>query len=226
LVITTNYPDRLDPALIRPGRIDVRIDFGKATRSLILEMVNNFYAATLPITTIPEELHKALTPAEVMECLCAHFRDSDAAIQHLVAKVRAPKQRIAEMICSTPLDDAEAVETIVRDAELELEQMSPMELTVEEVSEQTEVTCDSFPPKELLAELEADNTTEDRIAEIIKARQNDIAQIQQYREAPESLELLQKEIEEAPNGTDLLRGYINRLDDLQVEYCDDGMAPY
>jgi chaperone BCS1 len=32
LVMTTNHVERLDPALVRPGRIDIRCYFGLASR--------------------------------------------------------------------------------------------------------------------------------------------------------------------------------------------------
>lgn len=235
LVITTNYPDRLDPALIRPGRIDVRIDFGKADRAMILEMVNHFYDALLTADDIPSELDGVLTPAEVMECLCAHFRDPVAAIQHLVKKANAPRERVTEMLKGTQLDAVEKdedhscttppdIDTAIAKIDLAFDE-SPVEATSQEQSE-THPFDTGIPPADLVKELEADDTTADRIAEIMKARQNDIDSIIQYRDAPPSLEALQKEIEEAPNGTELLRGYINRLDNLQVDFCDDGMAPY
>ncbi|KAG0231990.1 hypothetical protein BGX31_005309 [Mortierella sp. GBA43] len=41
--LTTNHLDRLDEALIRPGRIDVRIHFGKATRDQAQELFIKFY---------------------------------------------------------------------------------------------------------------------------------------------------------------------------------------
>jgi len=47
LVITTNFPENLDRALVRPGRIDVRIEFGNADRALIAEMVGRFYETTV-----------------------------------------------------------------------------------------------------------------------------------------------------------------------------------
>jgi chaperone BCS1 len=36
--MTTNYFDRLDPALIRPGRVDVSIRFGLASMKQIKRM--------------------------------------------------------------------------------------------------------------------------------------------------------------------------------------------
>ncbi|KAI8983812.1 P-loop containing nucleoside triphosphate hydrolase protein [Pilobolus umbonatus] len=43
LCMTTNHLDRLDDALIRPGRIDVRIHFGNATSKQAHELFTKFY---------------------------------------------------------------------------------------------------------------------------------------------------------------------------------------
>ena len=42
--LTTNHIERLDPALIRPGRVDMTIRIGGATRYQAGEMWNRFYA--------------------------------------------------------------------------------------------------------------------------------------------------------------------------------------
>lgn len=57
LVMTSNFPDKLDDALIRPGRIDMRIDFTKATRSQIVELFTRMYSPDTPLV-------KALLAAE------------------------------------------------------------------------------------------------------------------------------------------------------------------
>lgn len=44
LVMTTNFPDKLDDALIRPGRIDMRIDFTLATRYQVRELFTRMYS--------------------------------------------------------------------------------------------------------------------------------------------------------------------------------------
>lgn len=48
LVMTSNFPDKLDDALIRPGRIDMRIDFTKATRSQMSELFTRMYSPDTP----------------------------------------------------------------------------------------------------------------------------------------------------------------------------------
>ena len=43
LIITSNYYDKLDKALIRPGRIDISLEMKLATIDIIEEMFNHFY---------------------------------------------------------------------------------------------------------------------------------------------------------------------------------------
>ena len=43
LVMTTNYPDRLDPALIRPGRVDLKVRFDLAGKKEVRELFLRMY---------------------------------------------------------------------------------------------------------------------------------------------------------------------------------------
>jgi len=50
LVITTNHPEKLDSALIRPGRIDVNVKFTHIKPCHVIDIFKNFYgAAALPV---------------------------------------------------------------------------------------------------------------------------------------------------------------------------------
>jgi chaperone BCS1 len=44
LIMTTNYPEKLDSALIRPGRVDLQIKFTLATREQIQEIFRRMYS--------------------------------------------------------------------------------------------------------------------------------------------------------------------------------------
>ena len=43
MVITTNHFDKLDPALIRPGRVDTCLQFRKCEPAAIMDIFYNFY---------------------------------------------------------------------------------------------------------------------------------------------------------------------------------------
>ena len=49
-IITTNYPEKIDKALLRPGRINFTIDFKKSDYNTIKEMLEYFYETKLPET--------------------------------------------------------------------------------------------------------------------------------------------------------------------------------
>ncbi|KAF8431981.1 P-loop containing nucleoside triphosphate hydrolase protein [Terfezia claveryi] len=52
LIMTTNHRERLDPALIRPGRVDVQIEFGFANKETIRRVFQELYKG---LTNLPEQ---------------------------------------------------------------------------------------------------------------------------------------------------------------------------
>jgi hypothetical protein len=91
LVITSNFPEKLDRAFVRPGRIDVQIEFKHAGLEFVLDMVNKFYSIEYGLKEIPVCLENVFTPAEIMESLCTYFKDPVKAIAHMVAKVETKR---------------------------------------------------------------------------------------------------------------------------------------
>ncbi|CAN6354131.1 unnamed protein product [Urochloa humidicola] len=86
IVFTTNYKERLDPALLRPGRMDMHIHMGYCTQESFRILANNYhsidYHDTYPeIEKLIKEV--AVTPAEVAEVLMRND-DTDAALHDLV----------------------------------------------------------------------------------------------------------------------------------------------
>lgn len=57
LIMTTNHRDRLDAALIRPGRVDMQIEFGYAGRNTLAEIFRELYSRVdgMDSATIEEE---------------------------------------------------------------------------------------------------------------------------------------------------------------------------
>lgn len=64
LVMTANHPEHLDPAFIRPGRVDFTVKYGPVTQQMLHDMYECFFGHT-PLKQLPGE--RILSPAEVSE---------------------------------------------------------------------------------------------------------------------------------------------------------------
>jgi len=85
IIMTSNYPEKLDKALIRPGRIDLALNFGCANQETIHEMYQLYFDRPLQYEYA---LPTNLTPAELSFILFSHFntRDDDRVVQDMVTK--------------------------------------------------------------------------------------------------------------------------------------------
>ena len=82
LCISSNFPERIDKALIRPGRIDMIVHFKKCNRTIIRQMVDSFYDQTFEDWT-DESIEYKWSPAEVNQILFRNFNESQKAIEEL-----------------------------------------------------------------------------------------------------------------------------------------------
>jgi ATPase family associated with various cellular activities (AAA) len=89
VVFTSNYPERFDKALIRPGRIDMIIEFKKCSTKIVREMIMGFYDLTEVEWNHPE-LDGKWSPAEVNQILFRNFEDSAQAMRELIELAPAP----------------------------------------------------------------------------------------------------------------------------------------
>jgi len=66
IIITTNKPDKLDKALIRPGRIDFNIHFTKATINDIKNMLSFYWNVNILINDLDQQLNMKYSHAEII----------------------------------------------------------------------------------------------------------------------------------------------------------------
>ncbi|CAM0902989.1 unnamed protein product [Alopecurus aequalis] len=105
IVFTTNYKERLDPALLRPGRMDKHIYMGHCTSETVRILVNNYLAIDNPVTYSKtsdgeerdEKEIEALTMAEI-EALMAETQSLMAEIEELVSEVKVTPAEVAEIL--------------------------------------------------------------------------------------------------------------------------------
>lgn len=91
--LTTNHLDRLDRALIRPGRIDLVIELGNATREQLRAIFLRFYPE---LTTLAAQLadqypDRSLSPARIQQALIEadHVDEATAALREVFLQSRA-----------------------------------------------------------------------------------------------------------------------------------------
>ena len=86
LVFTSNFPERFDRALIRPGRIDMIIHFKKCNRTILKEMVLGFYDLEVADHEIWDhpEVDGKWSPAEVNQILFRNFENPKLAMDELL----------------------------------------------------------------------------------------------------------------------------------------------
>ncbi|KAG2996778.1 hypothetical protein JG687_00013969 [Phytophthora cactorum] len=88
VIMTTNHPEVLDPALVRPGRISKKLHLGYMSIVQIEKMISYYFARTLNdgqrrrLQTL-EGSHRVFTPADIEE-LCAEHDSVDDALDQML----------------------------------------------------------------------------------------------------------------------------------------------
>ena len=75
--MTSNYPEKLDSALLRPGRIDINLQVSYCDKNMIQEMYRFFYKEDIILDQI--EINKNITPAQLNKILLDNFNNSSKA---------------------------------------------------------------------------------------------------------------------------------------------------
>ena len=85
LIITTNYPEKLDKALIRPGRIDMKVHFGPMNGENIIRMYKHFFETDSPASVSSSDLPDLKwTPAEVTQVFLNNMDNPQEALKQLI----------------------------------------------------------------------------------------------------------------------------------------------
>ena len=75
--MTTNNKDKLDPALYRPGRVDIMIDFKRCDHYQIRKMFSQYIKREIDpdvLSKIPQDM---FSPADIIQTLTRFVLNSD-----------------------------------------------------------------------------------------------------------------------------------------------------
>jgi hypothetical protein len=86
VMMTSNFPEKLDHALVRPGRIDVIANFTKCSHETMIEMMEFFYDIVLTDKekeAILKTKEYVISPAEMSKVMFENFGNHTGAIQKI-----------------------------------------------------------------------------------------------------------------------------------------------
>ena len=101
VIMTSNFPEKLDRALIRPGRIDVIANFTKCSHQTMIEMMEIFYDIVLTDEekeAILRTNEYIISPAEMSKFMFENFGNHAGAIQ-----------KLGEIVVTEPVIETEEV---------------------------------------------------------------------------------------------------------------------
>jgi SpoVK/Ycf46/Vps4 family AAA+-type ATPase len=88
IIATSNHPYVLDPALVRPGRIDIKVETGYCDADMVVNMFTHFYGENirelLDDNIVYSIVEKQLTPAELKNILLTDRMNIHSAINSII----------------------------------------------------------------------------------------------------------------------------------------------
>ena len=84
LIISSNHYNKLDPALVRPGRIDLTLELTKTNVATLAQIYRQCYSADLPEAAQARLIDAQYTPAEVMNMYMEHRTNPQGFVARLL----------------------------------------------------------------------------------------------------------------------------------------------
>jgi len=107
LIMTTNHRERLDPALIRPGRVDMQIEFGYACKTTLAEIFRELYSSVDGIDSVTIEEEQEVFGGEDEPLLSSAEKSGEAREEQYRSTIRQLSEKFAEMIPENKFTPAE-----------------------------------------------------------------------------------------------------------------------
>jgi chaperone BCS1 len=100
IIFTTNYVEKLDPALVRPGRMDMHIHMSYCSFEVVKILIANYLStSTHPLFESIEKLlgeGVLITPAKVSQVLLEKKDEPEIALEKLVCQLELMKENLGK----------------------------------------------------------------------------------------------------------------------------------
>ena len=83
LVISSNHYDKLDPALIRPGRIDITHELSNASHNVIADMYQHLFEKDIDVELLKNVKEYYYSPAEIIN-MYVSYKDENEFMNRLL----------------------------------------------------------------------------------------------------------------------------------------------
>lgn len=94
MIITTNHYDKLDPALIRPGRIDISLKLSYASHPTISQFYKHYYKKEIDPDLLLKIKSDFYTPCEIANIFMQNVRDETQFMERLMENKPIMKRNI------------------------------------------------------------------------------------------------------------------------------------
>jgi len=84
MIISSNHYNKLDPALVRPGRIDITLEMKNATHDIIAQMYQKYYNKPINKTLLKDINNDFYSPAEIINIFLLHKNDPKKFMERLL----------------------------------------------------------------------------------------------------------------------------------------------
>ena len=84
MVISSNFYEKLDTALVRPGRIDITLKLDNTSRETVGEMYQHYYGESMSQEDFERIPDRKYSPAEIVNIYVSNHQNPRAFIDRLV----------------------------------------------------------------------------------------------------------------------------------------------
>lgn len=88
MIISSNHYDKLDPALVRPGRIDITLEMKNASHDIIAQMFQKYYNKPINKTLLKNINNDFYSPAEIINFYLLYKNDSKKFMERLLTNTK------------------------------------------------------------------------------------------------------------------------------------------